>query len=105
LKLELARPRFALKRNPEAYVFGTESGKPVKVFERMWRELFTLREYLDKVGRSPFGRWFDDLDATAAARVTIALARIEQGDFSNVKGVGAGFFEYRISKRDRFTAL
>ena len=56
----------------------------------------TLREYLDKVGRSPFGRWFDDLDATAAARVTTALARIEQGNFSAVKGVGAGVFEYRV---------
>src|SRR5579864_1776674 len=56
----------------------------------------TLREYLDKAGRSPFGRWFDDLDATAAAKVTTALARIEQGNFSSVKGVGAGVFEHRI---------
>ncbi|MEQ1909692.1 MAG: type II toxin-antitoxin system RelE/ParE family toxin [Vicinamibacterales bacterium] len=56
----------------------------------------TLREYLDKAGRSPFGRWFDDLDATAAAKVTTALARIEQGNFSSVKGVSAGVFEYRI---------
>src|SRR5216683_2950446 len=56
----------------------------------------TLREYLDKAGRSPFGRWFENLDATAAARVTTALARIEQGNFSSVKGVGAGVFEYRI---------
>ena len=55
-----------------------------------------IREYLDKAGRSPFGRWFNDLDATVAARVTTALARIEQGNFSNVKGVGAGVFEYRI---------
>src|SRR5258707_611059 len=55
-----------------------------------------LREYLDKTGRSPFGRWFEDLDAAAAARVTTALARIEQGNFSSVKGVGAGVFEYRI---------
>jgi putative addiction module killer protein len=56
----------------------------------------TLREYLDDDARSPFGRWFDGLDATAAARVTTALARVEQGNFSNVKGVGAGVFEYRI---------
>ena len=42
LKLELGKRRFALKRNPEAYVFGTESGKPVKAFKRMWRELFKL---------------------------------------------------------------
>lgn len=55
-----------------------------------------IREYLDDAGRSPFGRWFDGLDATAAARVTTALARVEQGNFSQVKGVGAGVFEYRI---------
>jgi putative addiction module killer protein len=56
----------------------------------------TLREYLDDDTRSPFGRWFDGLDATAAAKVTTALARVEQGNFSNVKGVGSGVFEYRI---------
>ena len=56
----------------------------------------TLREYLDEAGRSPFGRWFEDLDATAAAKVTTALARVEQGNFSRAKGVGAGVFEYRI---------
>ena len=42
LKQELEKRRFALKRNAEAYVFGTEAGKPVKNFKRMWRELFEL---------------------------------------------------------------
>jgi integrase len=42
LKQELEKRRFALKRNAEAYVFGTEPGKPVKNFKRMWRELFEL---------------------------------------------------------------
>jgi putative addiction module killer protein len=56
----------------------------------------TLREYPDEAGRSPFGRWFEDLDATAAAKVTTALARIEQDNFSRVKGVGAGVFESTI---------
>ncbi len=55
-----------------------------------------IREYLDNLGRSPFGRWFSTLDAPAAARVTTAIARIEQGNLSNVKGVGAGVFESRI---------
>ena len=54
------------------------------------------REYLDEVGRSPFGRWFSTLDATAAAKVATAIARIEQGNLSSVKGVGAGVFESRI---------
>ena len=55
-----------------------------------------VAEYLDPSGRSPFRRWFDDLDATAAAKVSTALYRLGQGIFSNVKGVGGGVFEYRI---------
>ena len=56
----------------------------------------TVLEYLDRAGSSPFAAWFRSLDATAAARVTTALRRLELGSFSNVKGVGAGVFEYRI---------
>jgi putative addiction module killer protein len=55
-----------------------------------------LLEYLDGAGRSPFRRWFERLDERAAAKVTIAVTRLEQGNFSNVKGVGAGVFENRI---------
>ena len=55
-----------------------------------------VAEYLDPSGRSPFRRWFDELDATAAAKVSTALYRLGQGNFSNVKGVGSGVFEYRI---------
>ena len=53
-------------------------------------------EYLDAAGRSPFRRWFDGLDATAAARVGAYLYRLEQGNFSRVEGVGGGVFELRI---------
>ncbi len=58
--------------------------------------MVTLREYLDDTGRSPFGRWFEDLDATAAAKVTTALTRLGQGNLSRAKGVGAGVFEFAI---------
>src|SRR5436190_20482362 len=53
-------------------------------------------EYLDAAGRSPFTGWFDGLDSTAAAKVTVALTRIELGNLSNVKTVGGGVLEYRI---------
>ena len=53
-------------------------------------------EYLDESGKSPFGRWFAKLKNPAAARVTIALARIGQGLLTNVKSVGAGVQELRI---------
>ena len=47
-------------------------------------------------GIAPSPHGFDDLDATAAAKVTVSLARIEQGNLSNVKGVGEGVLECRI---------
>lgn len=56
-----------------------------------------LQEYLTPAGVSPFGDWFDDLAPQAAAKVTVALTRIGQGNLSNVKGVGAGVFEYRLN--------
>jgi putative addiction module killer protein len=58
--------------------------------------VLSVLEYLDRAGSSPFAAWFRNLDAAAAAKVTTALRRLELGNFSNVKGVGAGVFEYRI---------
>ena len=48
-------------------------------------------------GKSVFRRWFDELDAHAAAKVTTALYRLEEGNFSNVKPVGKGISEYKIN--------
>jgi putative addiction module killer protein len=56
-----------------------------------------LAEYFDASGRSPFHEWLDRLHAPAAAKVNNALERLERGNFSNVKSVGAGVFEYRIA--------
>jgi len=58
--------------------------------------MVAVREYLDQAGHSPFADWSDGLHREAAARVAVALARIQQGNFSNAKGVGAGVYEYRI---------
>ena len=55
-----------------------------------------VQEYLDGRGHSPYAVWFDSLDAPAAAKVAAALYRLEMGNFSNVKGVGAGVFERTI---------
>jgi putative addiction module killer protein len=53
-------------------------------------------EYLEPGGASPFAKWFVRLDAVAAAKVAMALYRMEQGNLSNVKPVGQGVAEYRI---------
>lgn len=59
-------------------------------------QVLSVLEYLDERGKSPFGEWFDRLNAEAAAKVTTALFRIEQGSLSNTKSVGAGILEWRI---------
>jgi integrase len=40
LKEALEKRRFALHKDPEAYVFGTADGRRQKGFRRLWRELF-----------------------------------------------------------------
>ena len=53
-------------------------------------------QYESEPGRSPFAQWFDDLHAPAAAKVTKAVIRLEQANFSNVKPVGSGVSEYTV---------
>ena len=59
--------------------------------------MLELREYLDREGRSPFRAWRARLNQEARQKVTTALYRLGLGNFSNVQGVGAGVFEYRIN--------
>ena len=55
----------------------------------------TVVEYVRADGSNPFRRWFDRLDAQAAAKVVTAIARLTMGNTSNVKWLGA-IAEYRI---------
>ena len=55
-----------------------------------------IRYYIDAGGDAPFAEWFAELEPVASARITRAIARMEQGNFSNVKTVGEGVLEYRI---------
>jgi putative addiction module killer protein len=54
-----------------------------------------LVEYIRSDGSNPFKTWFDDLDSQAAAKVAVAITRLEAGNTSNVKGIGK-IAEYRI---------
>ncbi len=53
-------------------------------------------EYLDAEGVSPYGRWFNQLNAKAATKVTTGVYRLELGNFSNVEPAGGGVSEYKI---------
>jgi len=54
-----------------------------------------VEEYLQEDGSNPYKRWFDSLDAQAAAKVTTAKLRLSMGNVSNVKWFG-GLGEYVI---------
>ena len=54
-----------------------------------------IKEYLDHKGKSPFAKWFNKLDKTAAAKITTALYRIQAGNLSNVKRIGI-IYEYKL---------
>jgi putative addiction module killer protein len=58
--------------------------------------MLEIRYYVAPSGEEPFAEWFAELDGAAAAKITRALVRIEQGNLSNVKSVGEGVLEYRI---------
>ena len=56
---------------------------------------YQLRELVLPDGSSPYADWFSTLDSLAAAKLTVAAARMEQGNLSNVewfRGIG----EYNI---------
>ena len=60
-------------------------------------ESFQVNELLLADGGSPFAQWFNALEAVAAAKVRVAITRLEQGNWSNVawfRGIG----EYKMDR-------
>ena len=55
-----------------------------------------IREYQDADGQSPYGKWFDRLNARAAAKITGAIDKISRGLMGNVESVGEGVSERKI---------
>lgn len=53
--------------------------------------------YETEEGKAPFDEWFDSLDTQAALKVTTAIARIGSGNPGDVKPVGQGVSERRIT--------
>ena len=46
---------------------------------------YQIKELLLDEGDSPFAEWFGSLEAVAAAKVRVAVSRMEQGNLSNVE--------------------
>lgn len=56
---------------------------------------YQIKELLLDDGDNPFAEWFGSLDAVAAAKVRVAVSRMEQGNLSNVEWF-CGIGEYKI---------
>lgn len=54
-----------------------------------------IQEYIREDNSNPYQKWFDSLDAIAAAKVAAAIFRLELGNTSNVKWFD-GIGEYNI---------
>jgi putative addiction module killer protein len=52
--------------------------------------------YRTAAGTSPFARWREKLDTVTRARISAAFLRLEAGNFSAAKGVGAGVYELQL---------
>lgn len=55
-----------------------------------------IEEYLDSNGESPFAKWFEALDAKAAAKIVSTIDKISRGLLGDVEPVGGGVSERRI---------
>ena len=58
--------------------------------------MIVVVEYEDENGSHPFEKWFRALNTPAALNTRTALARMENGNFSNVAPVGQGVSEYKL---------
>jgi len=55
-----------------------------------------IKEYIRKDNSNPYEKWFNTLNSQAAAKVAVAIAKIELGNISNIKWFD-GIGEYRIN--------
>jgi putative addiction module killer protein len=54
-----------------------------------------IRQYIDRLGRSPFDRWFEKLDDDTQARIVVSLDRLERGNFFELRlDFGPGYRIY-----------
>lgn len=58
--------------------------------------MIEVLQYEAEDGSCPFADWFDRVDVSAALKVRTAIARMEAGNFGDVKSVGEGVSERRI---------
>lgn len=57
----------------------------------------TIEIYQTKEGKTPFSSWLDSLEIQLRARVLERLARVQLGNFGDVKALKGGIYELRLA--------
>ena len=53
--------------------------------------------YTTADGKRPFQKWFENIDVQARTKVRIAIERLAEGNTSNLKSVGGGVHEIKLT--------
>lgn len=59
--------------------------------------MIELRVYTEPDGKQPFIKWLESIDRQTRTRVNIALLKLEEGNIGNLKSVGDGVHEIRLT--------
>jgi putative addiction module killer protein len=67
--------------------------------------MIEIQEYVDVRGHIPYRDWLTKLDTSARVRIITTVLRMQDGNFSNAKGVGSGVMVYFGKDGDRIVLL
>ena len=59
--------------------------------------MMEIRIYEEENGNKPYLKWLADIDRHARNKVLIAISRLKDGNTSNVKSIGNGVSEVKIT--------
>ena len=57
---------------------------------------FTVVEYIDELGRSPYRDWLADLHVSVRARIQARIFRIESGNLRKCRALAGGVHELKF---------
>ena len=64
--------------------------------------MIAVQEYVDRHGRNHIEEWLNGLDRTTQARITLGIGRLADGNTSNLKSVGEGVADLRLTIRNSY---
>jgi len=58
---------------------------------------YSIKEYIELSGISPFRKWLNSLDLTIKAKIQARIFRAELGNLGDYKSIGSRLYELRLN--------